>query len=82
MLDLALSQGIGAVEDPPVELVNLFKQLDDKPERFDNEEIERGRVIQANGSSVGKLAAHSQLRAYHPGRSCVQCHGSDRPTGP
>lgn len=55
MLDQALDNGIGAVEDPPAELVALFTQLDNPPHWYDAELWETGRRLWNNASLSGKL---------------------------
>ncbi|MET8948271.1 oxygenase MpaB family protein [Streptomyces sp. NPDC004542] len=55
VLDTALEHGIEAVDSPPKELEALFEQLCGRPEWFDAEMYERGRVVMANGSPFGKL---------------------------
>jgi hypothetical protein len=57
MLDTALDQGIETLHDAPAELIELFGQLDRKPSWFDEEIIERGRVVLGNASYYGKIAA-------------------------
>lgn len=55
MLDQALDQGIGSVTDPPPELVDLFRQLDNPPDWFDPHVWEKGRRLWINSSLSGKL---------------------------
>ncbi|WP_198653478.1 oxygenase MpaB family protein [Actinocorallia populi] len=55
MLDQALDRGIDAVPDPPDELVELFRHLDDPPEWFDARRWERGRRLWIGSSLSGKL---------------------------
>ncbi len=44
LFDQALEQGIDAVENPPAELVALFKQLDTVPDWVDWEQLRRGAI--------------------------------------
>jgi hypothetical protein len=53
----ALSSGIESVPDAPQEIVNLFEHLDRKPEWFDEETFERGRIVLANSTRLGRLIA-------------------------
>jgi hypothetical protein len=53
----ALSSGTESVPDAPQEIVNLFEHLDRKPEWFDEETFERGRIILANSTRLGRLIA-------------------------
>lgn len=57
MLTQALDHGIESLDDPPAELVDLFAHLDRKPEWFDAESFERGRLALVNGTLFGKVAA-------------------------
>lgn len=45
LFEQALTQGIGAVEDPPREFVDLFEHLDNLPAQFDLVAAERGRML-------------------------------------
>jgi hypothetical protein len=53
----ALSNGIESVPNAPREIMNLFAHLDRKPSWFDGDTYERGRVILANATGVGRLTA-------------------------
>ncbi|WP_197378254.1 oxygenase MpaB family protein [Mycolicibacterium mengxianglii] len=55
MLDTALDHGIEAVADPPVELVNLFADLDNPPSWFDPKLWEKGRRLWNDSSLAGKV---------------------------
>ncbi|WP_052424940.1 oxygenase MpaB family protein [Streptomyces fulvoviolaceus] len=55
LLDTVLEHGIETVDSPPEELTALFEQLCGRPDWFDAELYERGRVLMANGTPFGKL---------------------------
>jgi hypothetical protein len=55
MFEQALSQGIGAVADPPKELVAVFEQVDNLPTWHDSATVEQGRALWNNASYAGKL---------------------------
>ncbi|MFD0689896.1 oxygenase MpaB family protein [Actinomadura fibrosa] len=55
MFDQALEHGIDAVTDPPSELVELFRHLDEPPAWCDAAAWERGRRLWINASLAGKL---------------------------
>ena len=55
MLTQALDHGIESVPDAPKELVSLFSHLDRKPEWFNEDDYERGRIALANASPIGRL---------------------------
>ncbi|MGW4479426.1 oxygenase MpaB family protein [Rhodococcus triatomae] len=55
LIDQALDNGIDSLQSPPEELVNLFAHLDRKPEWFDAELYEKGRVALANETTFGGL---------------------------
>lgn len=55
LLDQGLDHGIGAVDNPPSELVALFAQLDNPPDWYDPQLWETGRQLWNNASLAGKL---------------------------
>ena len=55
LLEQALDHGIGALDNPPAELVALFAQLDNPPDWYDAELWETGRRLWNNASLSGKL---------------------------
>ncbi|WP_067570374.1 oxygenase MpaB family protein [Nocardia acidivorans] len=56
MLNRALEHGIDSVEDPPIELVNLFARIDNPPDWYDPDLWEYGRRLWINVSTAGKMA--------------------------
>lgn len=56
MLNRALEHGIDSVDDPPVELVNLFARIDNPPQWYDPDRWEYGRRLWINVSTAGKMA--------------------------
>ena len=57
MVMTALADGIQALQDPPTEIVKLFKQLDTTPDWFDADEFENGRVVFSNASWFGPIGS-------------------------
>ncbi|MCV7278707.1 DUF2236 domain-containing protein [Mycolicibacterium flavescens] len=55
MLDRALENGIDAVEDAPLALIDLFAVLDNPPDWYDPRQWERGRQVWTRSSFSGKL---------------------------
>ncbi len=55
LIDQALDNGIETLPSPPEEIVNLFDHLDRKPDWFDAELYEKGRVALANETNFGGL---------------------------
>ncbi|MBL8324687.1 MAG: DUF2236 domain-containing protein [Rubrivivax sp.] len=56
MLDLALAQGIGAVNDAPAQLVEFFAQLESVPPWADRNLIDRGGTLFLRSGLVGIAA--------------------------
>ncbi len=56
LFEQALEKGIGTIEEPPAELVALFRQLERVPEWIDLAQVDRGALIAANVSAGGKAA--------------------------
>jgi hypothetical protein len=56
LLNHALDHGIESLEGPPDELIDLFADLDRRPEWFDEETWEVGRRIWINASLSGRVA--------------------------
>jgi hypothetical protein len=55
LIDQALDDGIESLTSPPQELVQLFAHLDRKPDWFDADLYEKGRVALANQTTFGGL---------------------------
>ncbi|MGG7100007.1 oxygenase MpaB family protein [Rhodococcus sp. 24CO] len=55
IIDQALDEGIDAVQHPPREIADLFAHLDRKPDWFDADMYEKGRVALANQTVFGGL---------------------------
>ncbi len=53
MLESALDHGIGAIDDPPAALVDLFKQLDTIPLWVDWDRIDRGGAVFLRSGALG-----------------------------
>lgn len=57
MFEQALEHGIETVEDAPQPLLDLFAHLDRKPDWYDEETCERGRLLLCETTDLAKLAA-------------------------
>lgn len=56
LFDQALEKGIDSLDNPPQELVDLFAQLDRRPDWISLEQVDRGALVAANVSPAGKAA--------------------------
>lgn len=60
LFEQALTQGIGTLEDPPQEFVDLFEHLDQLPAQFDLVAAERGRMLAMSST----MAATTIIRGW------------------
>lgn len=56
LFEQALERGIDTLQDPPAELVALFRQLDRVPDWISLQQVDRGALVAANITPAGKAA--------------------------
>ncbi|MDB5969182.1 MAG: hypothetical protein JWQ90_1632 [Hydrocarboniphaga sp.] len=74
MFDQALAKGIGSVENPPPEMVDLFSSLDNVPDWVDWDELHRGSVAYWRAGNIVVMAL-----AYAAIGAGFRTYGGSRP---